>query len=1111
MNQKNKRSAKAAEAAEDNLLEKSQNASRLKEGANKFRGSIENLPVMLYVAEATAPYSPIYISSAFKIFGYPLKQWRDCAEMWINVIHPEDREWVLKETEAALKCAGETDYEYRIIGKSGKVFWVHDRSCFVRGKNGEAICWQGVMIDITERKKTENELKTSEERYRQMFEGNRAVKLLIEAETGKIIDANPAACDFYGYSKSEFKKKRISDLNTLSQSELARKLKLAESEKQKYFIFQHRLASGKICDVEVHSSPIRSNNRNLLYSVIYDITERRQAEQALQESEERFRNLYENANDLIYIHDLEGNYLSINRAAERVIGYSQKEALKLNLKQIVAPEHLARARRKLADKRAGRRQTAYEIDVITKDGRRLTLEVSSSVIHKNGEPIAVQGIARDVTERRRTEQALQESEKQYRDLFENANDLIYTHDLQGNFKSLNRTGEIITGYTRKEALQMNIAQVVAPDFLEVARQMTADKIRGEKPTTYELEIIAKQGHRVSLELSTRLIFQDAVPVGIQGIGRDITERKLSEDALIKSERSYRFLSEGIMHQVWTAEPDGKLDYVNGRAVEYFGQTFEKLVGEGWKEFVHPEDLPGCVEKWQDSLKTGAHYEVEFRLKGCDGEYRWHLARATAGRDSDGKVIKWFGTNTNVDDKKSAEAKLNFYALHDPLTGLPNRNQFMNYLRKAIERTQNFPDSYFAILFLDLDRFKVVNDSLGHAIGDKLLKTIAERLKSCVRTEDVVARLGGDEFTILINEMNRLSDLKRVAERLQRKLSEPFQLDNYEVFTSASIGIITSDKVRREPESYLRDADAAMYRAKETGKARYEIFDREMHVRNLNLLKLETDLRHAVERDEFEVLYQPIVSLDTYKPLEFEALIRWRHPEYGLIAPGKFISVAEETGLIIPIGNWIIGQAIRQIRNWQKLFPAQRDLSISVNLSAKQLLHPSLVSHIKKMLSETGLEARRLKLEVTESIVIEHREMSLGVLQQLNALGISLSTDDFGTGYSSLSYLHQFPFQRLKIDRSFIAKMELDEKSEAIVKTILMLGQNLNIETVAEGIETQNQLEILRTLGCRLGQGYLFSKPVTAAEAENILRGSLPEIPLFANAAPEQFFESGKIQ
>ncbi len=560
-----------------------------------------------------------------------------------------------------------------------------------------------------------------------------------------------------------------------------------------------------------------------------------------------------------------------------------------------------------------------------------------------------------------------------------------------------------------------------------------------------------------------------------------------------------------MHHVWTAQPDGTVDYVNARMLDYFGQTLAEMTGSGWQDTVHPEDLPECLKRWTHSMRTGSNYEMEFRLRRHDGEYRWHKALATAAFDAGGKIMNWFGTNSDMNDKKLAEAQLSHNAMHDSLTNLPNRVKFMNHLQRAINRTVYNPSFCFAVLFLDLDRFKLINDSLGHSVGDQLLVAIGERLEFSIRPGDIVARLGGDEFTILLFNIGDVSDAVQIANRILEQLSLPFQIAGYEVFTSASVGIIVSDEVPRQPEDYLRDADTAMYRAKETGKARYEIFDREMHIRNMNLLRLENDLRRAIEQNEFRVYYQPIVRLDTGETQEFEALIRWQHPFHGLVAPNDFIGMAEETGLIIPIGEWVLREACRQTAEWKRRFPMTKRFSVSVNLSAKQLMHPDLVARITQILEQTGLDPQCLKLEVTESIVLENSDKALAVMAELHSLNISLSTDDFGTGYSSLSYLHRFPFDCLKIDRSFISKMNSDQKSEAIVRTILLLAENLNIETVAEGIETERQLKSLRQLGCKTGQGYLFSKPVSAEIAENLLRNGLK------NAGDESFYGFDKAE
>ena len=426
------------------------------------------------------------------------------------------------------------------------------------------------------------------------------------------------------------------------------------------------------------------------------------------------------------------------------------------------------------------------------------------------------------------------------------------------------------------------------------------------------------------------------------------------------------------------------------------------------------------------------------------------------------------------------------AFHDALTSLPNRSLLNAKLKSAIERAGEGVGHQFAVLFLDLDRFKNINDSLGHTIGDQLLVTIARRLEHSVREMDTVARLGGDEFAILLEGIKSSSDATYMAERLQRELSSPFTLGGHEVFTTASIGIALGETGYEQPEDILRDADTAMYRAKESGKARFEVFDTSMHARASNLLRLENDLRRALEREEFRVCYQPIVALETGHIAGFEALVRWQHPERGFISPAEFISVAEDTNLIIPLGLWVLDEACRQMVRWQWQSAANKSLTLSVNLSGKQFTQPDLVERIESILDETGLDPRRLKLEITESVVMENAESAIAMLVRLKALGVQLSIDDFGTGYSSLSYLHRFPIDTLKIDRSFVNLMNEGAENSEIVRTIRTLAGNMGMEVVAEGIETLGQLNQLMELKCEYGQGYLFSKPLETEAAETLL-------------------------
>ncbi len=427
------------------------------------------------------------------------------------------------------------------------------------------------------------------------------------------------------------------------------------------------------------------------------------------------------------------------------------------------------------------------------------------------------------------------------------------------------------------------------------------------------------------------------------------------------------------------------------------------------------------------------------------------------------------------------------AFHDALTDLPNRAFFTDYLKVAIARAKLQPDYQFAVLFLDLDRFKNINDSLGHTYGDQLIVAIADRLKRCLRQVDIVARLGGDEFAILLDGLHEPSDAIHCAEKIQKEISRPLTIEKSEAFTSASIGIALSTAGYERPEDVLRDADTAMYRAKESGKARHEVFDKLMYARAVSILNLENDLRRAIERQQFRLYYQPIVVLKTGEICGFEALVRWQHPEQGLISPAEFIPAAEETGLIVPLGQWVLEEACRQTREWQRQFSANPRLIVSVNLSGKQLSQGDLFERIQQILKTTELDPRCLKLEITESVVMDNPELAITILNKLHEFGIELSIDDFGTGYSSLSYLHRFPVNDLKIDRSFISGMGLGDENLEIVRTITVLARNLGMKVIAEGIETKEQLAQLRALSCELGQGYLFSEPVDAESLASFIQ------------------------
>src|SRR5882762_3544627 len=502
-------------------------------------------------------------------------------------------------------------------------------------------------------------------------------------------------------------------------------------------------------------------------------------------------------------------------------------------------------------------------------------------------------------------------------------------------------------------------------------------------------------------------------------------------------------------------------------------------------------LTGSMTRIENESKRGltSHFESEHRVLHKDGSFRWMLSRGDAVHNASGKVLRMAGSQTDITEGK----------VSDPLTGLPNRLLFIDRVGRLIKHKKRRKDHLFAVLFMDLDGFKMINDSMGHLIGDQLLLGVAKRLEKCLRSTDTVARLGetftvarlgGDEFTVLLDDIKDPSDAKRAADRMMKALVAPFILGGKEVFTSVSIGIALSTSAYEQPEEILRDADTAMYRAKSLGKARYEVFDADMRASVMARLQLETDLRRALERGEFRNFYQPIVALVSGEIAGFEALLRWQHPTRGLLGPIEFIPVAEETGLIRELGWWNLREACRQISEWRAGSIAHGHLTISVNLSAKQFLQPNLVEDIKKLLAELALAPEALKLEITESTVMADPSAAVEMLQQIKSLGIRLAIDDFGTGYSSLSYLHRFPLDTLKIDRSFISGMGDGGEGMEIARTILPMANNLRLDVVAEGVETIQQVAMLKKLECKYGQGFYFSRPLTAEGTTALLAGDL---------------------
>jgi diguanylate cyclase (GGDEF)-like protein/PAS domain S-box-containing protein len=576
--------------------------------------------------------------------------------------------------------------------------------------------------------------------------------------------------------------------------------------------------------------------------------------------------------------------------------------------------------------------------------------------------------------------------------------------------------------------------------------------------------------------------------------QEITERKRVAAALRVSEERYALAVQGANDGLWDWDVKNNRIYFSPRWKSMLGYSDDEIRDDPneWFDRVHPDDVERLRLDISSHLKgLTPHFQNEHRMLHRDGDYRWMLNRGIAVLDDDNVASRMAGSQADITDRKNAERRLLHDAFHDTLTELPNRALFMDRLRYAVERSKRREDYKFAVLFLDLDRFKDVNDSLGHMVGDELLVAVGQMLGKGVRSTDTVARLGGDEFVILLEDITEEDAAIRIAEWINEEFTHAFNLSGKEVFITTSIGIVISATRYTRPDDILRDADIAMYSAKASGRAQYQIFEPAMREQVIARITLETDLRQALERQELVVYYQPVVSLTDGRLIGFEALVRWNHPERGLLLPREFLPLAEETGLIIPLDRWVMRQACQQMREWQERMLSDPPLAISVNLSPKQLLQPDLIEAVESVLEETGLDPNSLKLEITETTIVETSQYTAGVFANLQSLGVQLQIDDFGVGYSSLGYLSNFPINALKIDRTFVGKMSKDTNQLGIVQAIINLTHRLGVGVIAEGLETESQIEQLKNLGCEFGQGFLVSVPIDSQAAQMLLEETAP--------------------
>jgi diguanylate cyclase (GGDEF)-like protein/PAS domain S-box-containing protein len=798
--------------------------------------------------------------------------------------------------------------------------------------------------------------------------------------------------------------------------------------------------------------------------------ERRLVQKALSESELRFRTLAESAPDAILTADGVGTLLFANRAAENIFGLSVAALIGQPVTSLIPDYQPHRPR--AAESGVPWR---YPVTGRHASGRDLPLEVSFGELVRDGKRLTTVYV-RDLSERERAEEAIRESEERFRRAALMSSDLIHECDRENNrivwFGDIDR----IVGHAAGEFPRTFEAwtKLIHPDDHARVMASVARHWETAEPFFEEYRVVRQDGEVLHWHhTGTLLRAADGRPSRQIGTITDVSGRRQIEEALKVSEKRYRMLFERNLAGVYRSTLDGRILDCNESFARIFGYSSreEVLQQAAWDFYLKPEDREAALARLLERQNL-TNYELCLRRK--DGSTVWVLESENLTEGPDGRLSVIEGTTIDITERKRAEEQVKHLAFHDPLTNLPNRLLFNDRLTLAVAQAHRH-NQKLAVLFLDLDRFKVINDSLGHSVGDELLRQVAERIQEHVREGDTVARLGGDEFTLLVPGITAEEDSAKIARKICNAVHDPFWIDGRELFVTTSLGVSVYPSDGHDAETLVRNADSAMYRAKEQGRDNYQLYTPAMNAKAIERLSLESRLRQAVANDELELHFQPFIDLRTAEVLGAEALIRWRHPELGLIPPGEFIPIAELSGLIVPIGEWVLRTACAAARKWhQNGFP---QMTVSVNLSSRQFQQTDLGSQVTHALEETGLQADKLDLEITESCAMQNAEHSISTLQGLKKQGVRISMDDFGTGYSSLNYLKRFPIDRIKLDQSFVRDLPADKDDAAIAMAVIAMGRSLELVVIAEGVETEEQLRFLSNHNCDQLQGFLLSRPL----------------------------------
>ncbi|HEX3068600.1 MAG TPA: EAL domain-containing protein [Thermoanaerobaculia bacterium] len=948
------------------------------------------------------------------------------------------------------------------------------------------------VASAVEQKRQEDAVRESERRYRQMFENNRAVQILLHPDTGAIVDANVAAVEFYGWDLDTLRSMHIWEINTLDEEAIRREMVNASQQKRSYFVFQHRLANGDLRDVEVHSGPIVTGGRTLLYSIIHDVTERKIAEEALLLSEQKYRNIVDYASVGIYRSTPAGRILMANPALARILGYDSTD--ELQGRNLATDVYLDERERTNALERFAANDFTIEQELLwrKKDGTPIWVQLNAHAIDLQAGAEVFEGFVFDITERKLADQQVSAANAQRKAVLDAATRVsIIATNPSGIITVFNSGAERMLGYSAPDVIgARNITDLHLEAELDQHARRLAFEL-GEKLTGFE--VLVRRAAREGLEeREWTYIREDREPLtvllsvtalrdehghltGYLHVGTDITERKVAEETLRQQTAAMTASMDGI------GILDGRLDftYVNDALAKLFGyHDPQELTGRSICDLYEPPEQVRVITSVVPLVQQRGRWRGEATGVRNDGT-TFPLEISLTAIDGGGMVC----VVRDVTERTYAEEQIKHLAYHDALTTLPNRLLFKDRVTVSISHAQRH-NGRVAVLFLDLDRFKVINDSLGHSIGDQLLQSVAARVQSCVRDSDTVARLGGDEFTLLLPDLVHAEDAAVVAQKILEAVRYPFHIEGREFYITTSIGISVYPEDGPDAETLIKSADTSMYQAKEQGRDNYQLFNASVNARALQRIALEHGLRRSLSHNELAVHYQPIFDLRTNRITGVEALLRWTDPEMGNIPPATFIPIAEAIGMMIPIGTWALREACIQAKKWHDA--GFNTLSLAVNLSVVQLQQIDLTEIVRDILAETGLPPRLLELEITESGAMLSPELSIRTLYDLKKLGIRISLDDFGTGHSSLAYLKRFPIDTLKIDQSFVHDITRDPDTAAIVTAIIAMGHSLRLKVIAEGVEFTDQAVFLKRHNCDQMQGYLINVPMPAGELSAIL-------------------------